>query len=51
MKDEVREPKEVDSPDKASVEQMRLRVKEALAQHGGPEAILHWLRDDEVKRS
>jgi hypothetical protein len=28
---------------------LRLRVKEALAQRGGSQAILHWLRADAEK--
>ena len=27
-------------------DQMRFRLKEALAQRGGSEAFLHWLRSD-----
>jgi hypothetical protein len=27
-------------------EQMRFRLKEALAQRGGSDAFLHWLRSD-----
>jgi hypothetical protein len=29
---------------KQQVEQMRFRMKEALAQRGGADAFLHWLR-------
>jgi hypothetical protein len=41
-------PKEEDSTAKARklAEQLRFRLKEAMAQHGGSEAFLHWLRSE-----
>jgi hypothetical protein len=32
-------------------EEMRFRLKEAMAQRGGSEAFLHWLRSDGVKKA
>jgi hypothetical protein len=31
-------------------EQMRFRIKEAMAQRGGSEAFLRWLRTDDGKK-
>jgi hypothetical protein len=36
---------------KRSAEQLRFRLKEAMAQRGGSEAFLHWLSSDGVKRA
>lgn len=36
---------------KRSAEQLRFRLKEAMAQRGGSEAFLHWLRSDGGKRA
>jgi hypothetical protein len=36
---------------KRSAEQLRFRLKEAMAQRGAPEAFLHWLRSDGGKRA
>ena len=51
MQDESKAAKEEDSTAKAKVsaEQLRLRLKEALAQRGGSEVLMHWLRVDEEK--
>ena len=32
-------------------EEMRFRLKEAMAQHGGSDAFLHWLRSDSGKKA
>jgi hypothetical protein len=32
-------------------EEMRFRLKEAMAQRGGSEAFLHWLRSDAGKKA
>jgi hypothetical protein len=32
-------------------EQMRFRIKEAMAQRGGSEAFLNWLRTDDGKKA
>jgi hypothetical protein len=32
-------------------EEMRFRLKEAMAQRGGSEAFLHWLRSDGMKKA
>jgi hypothetical protein len=32
-------------------EQMRFRLKEAMAQRGGSEAFLNWLRTDDAKKA
>ena len=32
-------------------EEMRFRIKEAMAQRGGSEAFLHWLRSDGGKKA
>jgi hypothetical protein len=32
-------------------EEMRFRLKEAMAQRGGSEAFLHWLRSDDGKKA
>lgn len=32
-------------------EEMRFRLKEAMAQRGGSEAFLHWLRTDDGKKA
>jgi hypothetical protein len=32
-------------------EEMRFRLKEAMAQRGGSEAFLRWLRSDEAKKA
>jgi len=32
-------------------EEMRFRLKEAMAQHGGSDAFLHWLRSDGGKKA
>jgi len=32
-------------------EEMRFRLKEAMAQRGGSEAFLHWLRSDGLKKA
>ena len=34
---------------KRLAEQLRFRMKEAMAQRGGAEAFLHWLRTDAKK--
>ncbi|MGD0546234.1 MAG: hypothetical protein ABR991_00205 [Terracidiphilus sp.] len=36
---------------KRSAEQLRFRLKEAMAQRGGSEAFLHWLRSDGGKHA
>jgi hypothetical protein len=36
---------------KRSADQLRFRLKEAMAQRGGSEAFLHWLRTDGGKRA
>ena len=36
---------------KQLAEQMRFRIKEAMAQRGGSEAFLHWLRTDDGKKA
>ena len=36
---------------KRSAEQMRFRLKEAMAQRGAPEAFLHWLRSNGGKHA
>ena len=36
---------------KRSAEQLRFRLKEAMAQRGAPEAFLHWLRSDGGKHA
>jgi hypothetical protein len=45
------EPEEEDSAAKVQklAEKMRFRLKEAMAQRGGSEAFLHWLRSDGKK--
>jgi len=45
-------PKE-DSAAKAKrlAEQLRFRLRESMAQRGGSEAFLHWLRSDAGKRA
>jgi len=32
-------------------EEMRFRIREAMAQRNGSEAFLHWLRSDGVKKA
>jgi hypothetical protein len=46
-------PKAGDSAAKARelAEKLRFRLKEAMAQRGGSDAFLHWLRSDHGKRS
>ena len=34
-----------------SAEQLRFRLKEAMAQRGAPEAFLHWLRSNGGKHA
>ena len=53
MEDHQRVPKEEDSSAKAKMlsEQVCLRLKEAMAQPGGAEAILYWLRAESEKKS
>jgi hypothetical protein len=36
---------------KRSAEQLRFRLKEAMAQRGAPEAFLHWLRSNSEKHA
>ena len=36
---------------KRSAEQLRFRLKEAMAQRGAPEAFLHWLCSEEGKHA
>ena len=36
---------------KRSAEQLRFRLKEAMAQRGAPEAFLHWLRSNGEKHA
>jgi hypothetical protein len=36
---------------KRLAEEMHFRLKEAMAQRGGSEAFLHWLRSDGVKKA
>ena len=36
---------------KRSAEQLRFRLKEAMAQRGAPEAFLHWLRSNGGKHA
>ena len=45
--------KEEDSAAKVQrlAEEMRFRLKEAMAQRGGSEAFLNWLRSDGVKKA
>jgi hypothetical protein len=44
-------PKEADSAAKAKqlAEKLRFRLKESMAQRGGSEDFLHWLRSDGKK--
>lgn len=46
-------PKQANSTARAkrSAEQLRFRLKEAMAQRGGSEAFLHWLREDGGKHA
>ena len=46
-------PKQEDSAARAKwlAEQLRFRLKEAMAQRGGSEAFLHWLRSDGEKHA
>jgi hypothetical protein len=46
-------PKAGDSAAKARelAEKLRFRLKEAMAQRGGSDAFVHWLRSDHGKRS
>jgi hypothetical protein len=46
-------PKEEDSAAKAKrlTEQLRFRLKEAMAQRGGSEAFLHYLRSDDERQA
>jgi hypothetical protein len=48
-----RAPKAEDSAAKAKklAEQLRFRLKEAMAQRGGSAAFVHWLRSDGKKRA
>jgi hypothetical protein len=39
------------APARRSAEQLRFRLKEAMAQRGAPEAFLHWLRSDGGKHA
>jgi hypothetical protein len=45
--------KEEDSAAKVQrlAEEMRFRLKESMAQRGGSEAFLHWLRTDDGKKA
>ena len=36
---------------KRSAEQLRFRLKEAMAQRGAPEVFLHWLRSNGEKHA
>jgi hypothetical protein len=46
-------PKQKDSAIRAKrlAEHMRFRLKESMAQRGGSEAFLHWLRSDAQKQA
>lgn len=46
-------PQEKDSAEKLQkmAEEMRFRIREAMAQRGGSEAFLHWLRSNEGKQA
>jgi hypothetical protein len=46
-------PKREDSAARAKrlAEQLRFRLRESMAQRGGSEAFLHWLRSDSGKRA
>jgi len=46
-------PKHEDSAARAKrlAEQLRFRMKEAMAQRGGSEAFLHWLRSGDGKHA
>ena len=51
MENDKKAPKEEDSAAHAKqlAEKLRFRLKESMAQHGGSEAFLHWLRSDSKK--
>ena len=39
------------APARRSAEQLRFRLKEAMAQRGAPEVFLHWLRSNGEKHA
>lgn len=53
MENEKNAAKEQDSSAKVQklAEQMRFRLKEAMAQRGGSEAFVHWLQSDGGKKA
>jgi hypothetical protein len=48
LENDKRAPKEDDSAAKAKqlAEKLRFRLKESMAQRGGSEAFVHWLRSE-----
>jgi hypothetical protein len=53
LENEKKAAKELDSSAKVQklAEQMRFRLKEAMAQRGGSEAFVHWLQSDGGKKA
>jgi hypothetical protein len=53
LEDIKSDPPQEDSAIKAkpSLEELRLRVQQALTQRGGPEVIRHWLGADDGKHA
>ena len=53
LENEKKAAKEQDSSAKVQklAEQMRFRLKEAMAQRGGSEAFVHWLQSDGGKKA
>ena len=53
MVSQIKTVKEEDSAARVKrlAEEMHFRLKEAMAQRGGSEAFLHWLRSDGVKKA
>ena len=53
LENEKKPAKEQDSSAKVQklAEQMRFRLKEAMAQRGGSEAFVHWLQSDGGKKA
>ncbi|MGA3371895.1 MAG: hypothetical protein ABSC48_09060 [Terracidiphilus sp.] len=51
MENTKKAPKQEDSAARAKrlAEQLRFRMREAMAQRGGSEAFLHWLRSEAEK--
>ena len=48
---EARKPKDSATRTKRLAEQLRFRMREAMAQRGGSEAFLHWLRSGDGKHA